>query len=305
MPAELRDMRWAVVASRHRSLRQAAETLRVRESTLSRRLRDLEYRLGTELFERTANGTRLTAIGEEFIAVAQHILAEADVAFARIKARGRGESGDLVVGICMALSVGNLRATLAEYGRQHDGVEVRSIDGSRSRLLADLTSGSIDVFLTAEGPSAWDGASLPLWSERVMVALPEDQFLCPNPIILWPDLAGARILVNRRDPGPDYEAMLRARLGDRCGCTFIGHEVCLDRLLGFVAAGLGLTLVSESAAAANDAGIVYRELHDDDGPVRIRFAAYWKETNRNPALRPFLDLLRGPYSDTAPSLSSE
>lgn len=298
-------MKWAIVASEHRSLRRAAEALHVRESTLSRRLRDLEFRLGTELFERTANGTRLTAAGEEFVAVARHILAEADVAFARIKARGRGESGHLVAGICMALSVRNLRATVVEYSRQHEGVEVHSIDGSRSRLLADLTSGSIDVFLTAEGNSAWDGASLPLWSERVMVALPEDHFLCPSSIIRWPDLAGARILVNRRDPGPDYEAMLRARLGDRCRCIFIGHEVCLDRLLGFVAAGLGLTLVSEGAAVTNDPGLVFRELHDDDGPVRIRFAAYWKETNRNPALRPFLDLLRQRYSDTAPALSSE
>lgn len=139
MPAEIRDMRWAIVVSRHRSIRLAAETLHVRESTLSRRLRDLEYRLGAELFERTASGTRFAAVGDEFIAVAKHLLAEADVAFARIKACGCGESPDLIIGICMALSVGNRRATLAEYGRQHDGVEVHSIDGSRTRLLADLT----------------------------------------------------------------------------------------------------------------------------------------------------------------------
>ena len=138
-----------------------------------------------------------------------------------------------------------------------------------------------------------------------MVAVPRDHALCDRPVVGWSDLAGARVLVNRRDPGPDYEAMLRARLGDRCGCTFIGHEVCLDRLLGFVTAGLGLTLVSESAAGTSDRGIVYRELHDGAGPVRIRFAAYWKETNSNPALRPFLDLLRARYSDTDPSLSSE
>lgn len=53
------------------------------------------------------------------------------------------------------------------------------------------------------------------------------------------------------------------------------------------------------------AGVVYRKLYGDGGPVVIRFTAYWEETNRNPALRPFLDLLRERYSDTAPSLSSE
>lgn len=304
MTIELRDLRWAVIASRHRSLRQAAEALNVRESTLSRRLRDLEYRLGAELFERTAVGTRLTSTGDEFIALATHILAEAEAVFARIRARGRGECGDIVIGICMAFSMVNLLAILAEYGRQHAGVEVHGIDGSRAQLLADLTSGSVDVFLTAEAHPVWDGASLPLWSERVMVALSEDHFLRASPIVRWPDLAGARVLINRRDPGPDYEAMLLARLGEQCGCILIAHEVCLDHLLGFVAAGHGLTLVSESAAGARDSGIVFRELHDDDGPVRIRFAAYWKETNRNPALRPFLDLLRERYSDVAPSVSA-
>lgn len=296
-------MRWAIAASRCQSLRRAAHALNVRESSLSRRLRDLEYRLGVELFERRASGTRLTAAGEEFIAVAQHILAEADAAFARMKARGRGESGDLVVGICMAFSVGNLHTTLTEYGRQHDGIEIHSVDGSRSRLLVDMASGGIDLLLTAEGHSVWNEASLPLWSEPLMVALPSDHVLSSSSFILWPDLAGARVLVNQRDPGTDYEMILRARLGEPSGCTFIGHEVCLDRLLGFVAAGLGLTLVPESATGANVSGIVYRALHDDNGPAYIRFAAYWQNTNRNPALRPFLDLLRERYSGTLPSSS--
>jgi DNA-binding transcriptional LysR family regulator len=33
---ELRNLRWAIVAAQHRSLRQAAEALNIRQSTLSR-----------------------------------------------------------------------------------------------------------------------------------------------------------------------------------------------------------------------------------------------------------------------------
>jgi DNA-binding transcriptional LysR family regulator len=43
----------AAAASQHRSLRQAAEALNIRQSTLSHRLGDLEYRLEIVLFERT------------------------------------------------------------------------------------------------------------------------------------------------------------------------------------------------------------------------------------------------------------
>lgn len=98
---------------------------------------------------------------------------------------------------------------------------------------------------------AWDEALLPVWGERVTVALPGGHALCESPIIRWPDLSEARFLVNRRDPGPDYETMLLARLGDRQDCAFVSHDVCLDRLLGFVAAGLGLTRVSEGATGGD------------------------------------------------------
>ncbi len=67
MSVELRERRWALVASQRRSLRQAAEALNIRQSTLSRCLRDLEYKLCATLFERTNGGTRPTIEGLEFL----------------------------------------------------------------------------------------------------------------------------------------------------------------------------------------------------------------------------------------------
>lgn len=54
MPVELREL---IIAAQHRSLRRAAEALNVRQSTLSRRIRDLEHQLEAALFERTNGGT--------------------------------------------------------------------------------------------------------------------------------------------------------------------------------------------------------------------------------------------------------
>jgi hypothetical protein len=61
---ELRVLRWAIVAAQHKSLRRAAESLNIRQSTLSRGLRDLEHRLGAILFERTVAPDR--RLGERF-----------------------------------------------------------------------------------------------------------------------------------------------------------------------------------------------------------------------------------------------
>jgi DNA-binding transcriptional LysR family regulator len=96
---ELSDLRRAIAVSQHRSLRQAAQTLNIRQSTLSRRLRDIEYRLGACLFERTNGGTRPTAIGLEFLEVARRILDESDSAFRKLKSRSRGEHGRISIGV--------------------------------------------------------------------------------------------------------------------------------------------------------------------------------------------------------------
>jgi len=76
--AMLREMRWAIVAGQHRSLRQAALALQVRQSTLSRSLRDLEHQIGATLFERTNGGTHPTLEGQEFLQAAKKIVEEAE-----------------------------------------------------------------------------------------------------------------------------------------------------------------------------------------------------------------------------------
>ncbi len=135
MTVELRDLGWAIVASQHRSLRQAADALNIRQSTLSRGLRDLEYKLGATLFERTNGGTRPTIEGQEFLDAARRIVEETEAITARLKTRSRGESGRLTVGVHASLSVGNLRATLLEHRRCFPNVETHLVDGSSDHLI--------------------------------------------------------------------------------------------------------------------------------------------------------------------------
>lgn len=123
MPVELRDLRWALVVSQHRSLRQAAAVLNVRQSTLSRQLRDLEYRLGANLFERTNGGTRLTIAGQEFLETARRVVEETDAALQRLKSRSRGENGRLTIGVYASPAAGNMQATLVEYHHRFPDVD--------------------------------------------------------------------------------------------------------------------------------------------------------------------------------------
>lgn len=297
MGPEIRDMKWAIVASQHRSLRQAAETLNVRQSTLSRCLRDLEHEVGVELFERTNGGTRPTLVGREFLEAAQRIVEDTDNTLRRLRAHGRGESGSLKIGVCSSFSAGNLYATLLDYRRQMKDVDIHTIEGVKDRLLGELSAGAIDVAIATGCCSSWSDRLLSLWSERVIVALPEQHPLSDHPVIRWHELSDDRILLTQRGVDPELEKVLVAKFNCPGRPRILYQDVGFDRLLSLTATGYGDLLVLESAAGLSCAGVIYRELHDENGPARLHFAAYWRESNDNPTLKPFLKLLRDRYPD--------
>lgn len=305
MTVELRDLRWALIVSQHRSLRQAAERLNVRQSTLSRRLRDLDSSLGAVLFERTNGGTRPTIAGQEFLSTARRIVEETDTAVARVKTRSRGENGRLTIGIYASLSTGNLRATLTEYHLRFPGVDVHTVDGGHDKLLCDLIAGAIDLATMTSSYRGWEDRRLPLWSERVIAAVPAQHPFGTRTSINWRDLATETVLLPRRGPGLELERLLTAKLHGFSPQRILHHEASLDRLLSLVGAAYGVLLMLEGATGARYDGVVYREVHDDSGPTRLSFTAYWRESNPNPTLIPFLDLLRERYPDLSADPGSD
>nr|WP_255609559.1 LysR family transcriptional regulator [Methylosinus sp. Sm6] len=297
-------MKWALVASRHRSLRQAAETLKTRQSTLSRRLHDLECELGVDLFERTTGGTKLTPVGREFLDLARPIVDEADRLFLTFKTRSNGGRRPLRIGICSSLSAGNLRETLAELRRQIADADILLVDGAKEGLLGELGAGAIDVAILTSGGGRWNDRVLPLWGERVVVAVQENHPLNSRPAIQWRELCDNRILLTRSGVDSELEQLLSMKAGGSGSLRISYQDVSLDRLLSLVGAGYGVAPLLEGAAGFGCPGVTHRELHGDCGQMRLQFAAYWKETNSSPMLQPFLDLLRARYPDLSVSATS-
>ena len=69
-----RHLRYFVAASEHGSFRKASVALGVQESTISRRVRDMEDGLGSALFHRHSGGVCLTVAGQRLLSKAQKVL---------------------------------------------------------------------------------------------------------------------------------------------------------------------------------------------------------------------------------------
>ncbi len=87
---ELRHLRCFVVVAEELHFARAAARLHIEQSPLSRIIKDLEYRLGVQLFERTTRRTRLTWAGTVLLEEARRIFAVVDQAKASVKGAATG-----------------------------------------------------------------------------------------------------------------------------------------------------------------------------------------------------------------------
>ena len=293
---DLQHLRYAVAASDHGSFRRAAEVLLVRQSTLSRCVRQLEHSVGMIVFERSSGGVRATSAGHGFLRTARSILEQMDSLVTSAHQTGRGEAGRLAIGFYTSLSAGNLRATLVDYQKRFSKVVVCMKESSRMRLITALHNGAIDIAIVTGETPLLDSKGMPLWSERTLIALSEAHPLANRDVVYWTDLRSETVLLSQYDPGRELEDLLASKLvapEDRPKIK--RHDVSRGIIKSLVSAGFGVSLVTESDIGANFSGLIYRELRDGTGPSRIGYSAHWREDNDNPALASFLKLLGERY----------
>ena len=296
MAIHLPHLRYAIAASDEGSFRRAAELLLVRQSTLSRCVRQLEHQIGVSIFDRSSGGVTATISGRDFLHEARSILDQFDSLVTTAHRTSRGEVGRLSIGFNTSLSAGNLRATLLDFRQRFPNVELEMIEQSRSGVMTVLRSSTMDAAIVTGEVRRRDGGTLPLWSERVLLALPEGHPLVDEEIIYWTDLRDETILLSECDQGRELEELLMSKLSSPEHRPRIErHHVSRSIIKSLVNVVAGISLVTESDIGTNLPGLIYRDIRDGAGSSTISYSAHWREDNDNPALANFLKLLSERY----------
>ena len=289
---DLQHLRFAAVAAEYGSFRQAAEVLGVRQSTLSRSIRQLEHLIGVTVFGRSSGGVEPTAAGRSVLRMAGTILEEFDTLVATARSTRNGDTGRLAIGFCTSISAGNLRASLLEFRHRFPYIELATVERRRARLATALRNGVLDVLVVTGSMPLPTSKTRPLWSERVFIVLPEDHPLTAREVVYWTDLRDETIILSQYDPGREIEDLLVSRLMSPDDRPKIErHDISRGVVKSLVTMKVGISLVLESDIGANFSGLVYRELRDGTGPSVLGYSAYWQADNENPALQAFLKLL--------------
>jgi DNA-binding transcriptional LysR family regulator len=282
-----------VAAADFGSFHKAAEALNVKQSTLSRRIQDIEHATSSSLFTRSPGGVVISSFGEEFVRMARAVLEQINEFSPSTVTTLRKET--LRVGFCTSLSTGGLRTTLLDFRRRFPEFRFEMWERDRSRLTRRLQNGTLDIVISP-GKLAIECKSVALWSERVLIALPEDHALATRETIYWTDLNSETILMSRYDPYWEFEDLLTSKLALPNERPWIDrHDVSRSILKSLISMKLGLGLMLESDVGVRVPSVLFKEVRDGTGPARVDFSAFWQEATHSSALESFLSLLQERY----------
>lgn len=282
---DFRLFQYALTSAEHGSFRRAAAALNLQQSTVSRGVRNLEHRVGAELFERSHAGIRPTPAGDRFLREATLGFDHLRRAMRQAVASQRGEEGELTVGASVPFPL--FGGLFERFREKHAGVELEMVECTTGASSALVQQRRVDVAIVAKLHEHGGVQSLHLGDEPMLAVLPRSHSQASARRLSIEELRQETFILSAGGLGPDVRDYLTRRM------TKSGTEprIQLHRanqcdLINMVASGFGVTIAVGRTRVAID-GVVFIPLV---GRNAISVWAIWMDSNPNPALRSLLDI---------------
>ncbi|MGW3850974.1 LysR family transcriptional regulator [Streptomyces fagopyri] len=278
--------------ARHGSFTVAARTLGWTQSAVSRQISSLESALGgAPLFDRLPRGVRLTEAGRVLVPHAETVVERLHGAGRELAALREAAGGRLRFGAFATADAALVPRAIAAFRTRRPGVRLSREEGLTPALLDRLSAGHLDLaIVSTTGRAPLEAHALHhLLDESLYVAVPAGHPLAAEPSVRLPQLADADwIAGSARPEGTLLDAALRHGFRPR-----VAHVVAeWTAKQGYVAAGLGVTLVPALAAESVRPDVVLLPVRDEEAPARAVYAATVRGRALAPATEAFLAALR-------------
>lgn len=126
------------------SLRAAGRHLQITQPAITRSIREIERELGVSLFERTAKGVRVTAMGAAFLRRAEAIRTELQRATEEIEQLKGRLNGQVSIGMSAASSLALLPKSMAAFRKRFPDAVIKVVEGMFQMVEQDVLDGCLD-----------------------------------------------------------------------------------------------------------------------------------------------------------------
>jgi DNA-binding transcriptional LysR family regulator len=266
---ELRHLRCFIAVAEELHFARAAERLNIEQSPLSRTIKELESELGTQLFERTSRGTRLTWAGEVLTEDARRVFTTLDQARANVQAAASGYRGMLRIALSDGIVAQRLATLLAQCRLEEPEVEIRLFEVPLSHQAKGLRNDLYDAGFSRSDEGCDGMYSQAVWHDPLIVALPaRHPLLVCKQLPLEKVLKYPLILCHPENCEGHYKQIERLLRAVETQPVIAEHASSHDVMFALIAAGYGLGLACEAQVHAyHNPDVVSRPI--DGGPLML------------------------------------
>jgi DNA-binding transcriptional LysR family regulator len=258
---------------------RAAERLGMAQPPLSQSIRRLEDSLGVTLFARTRRRVELTPAGATLLEHGRAIIDQVEYVQRALHHAGEAGVKRLTIGFTPNALSDVVPMMMRELRRLAPGVDIVLHEAYSSEQQVKLLKGELDLAFFQPVSRRIPGLEVRL-AERssVLVAIPEDWPLARKDRLTLADFDGVPLLLPPQSHRPEHHVLLMTMFSRLGVAPQITQEASYSYTrLKLVAAGLGLTLVSESTAPRGYPGVVMRKIDDLADDMHAEIMVAWRQ----------------------------
>jgi DNA-binding transcriptional LysR family regulator len=291
---ELRHLRYFATLAEELHFGRAAARLRISQPPLSQQIKALEDELGTRLLERNNRRVALTEAGRMFLAEARATLAQAERTAQVGRRAGRGELGELRIGLFpSAPLIPVVGRSILAFRQNFPDVQL-TLDEVESRQQVQALMEEREHIAIIRGPAQvavpGEMVARELLRERLVLVVPADHRLARgNGKVAMASLAEERFVFYGPRMGTTLPTQVLAL------CRAAGFEPRISQvasanatILGLVAVGLGIAIVPEAMSLLRHDAVVTRAIAAADAVTSVWILR--RRGERSPLVEAFLGL---------------
>lgn len=271
---EFKQLRSFIEVVHRGGFTQAAATLHISQSAVSKQVAQLEHSLGLMLLDREARQVQLTDAGRVVLQRAEELLRVRNEMLTELDDLSQLARGELRVGLPLLGSNALFASLFAEYRRRYPNIQVHLLEGGSLTIEQAVLSGELELggSLTPADP-VFDYQ--PFCDEPLDVLLPPSHPLAGRSQVHLQELANTPFLLYQRS------FVLNDRLLQACqklGFTPVegGRSGQSDFLAALVAAGQGVVLLPSVVARDVEREGVVRLKLTTPADLRWDIAFIWR-----------------------------
>jgi DNA-binding transcriptional LysR family regulator len=229
-----------------RTFREAAQSLHITQTALTRRLQTLEAFLGVKLIERTTRSSSLSSTGRDFLPQARRLIGELAASLVEIRESGKAKRGDVTIACVPTMGVHYLPGIIQAYAAVHPDNRIRILDHASSTVVDAVLRREAEFGIAIASPQQRELTSVPLVKDRFVLICRRDHALARRRTLRWQELAGHRLIYAGFDSS--NRAVLDLALAGKAVDVRVFYEVQRSATaVGLVADGVGAAVVPRLA----------------------------------------------------------